>query len=214
MQEINKVTGTLVYVCIQEPVKAWTGTGPGVAAKPDEWKAGIVLTDEDEVDALETYAAKLGTQISLKKVLTTDFKAQYKIDPPEEAGKKVWVLTLRRSTQLGKTGNPVPPQYAPKVFLKDGQELKDITASQLVGNGSKGSISIDRFDRKKGGSSLYLKNVLVTELVEYQARVAEAGSEFLDDDAPAAEVKQAAPMKTVKKPNKANDKTLYDDVPF
>lgn len=211
MQEINKVTGTLVYVCIQKPSKAYSG--PGAVPKPDEWKASIVLTDEDEVDALEAYATKLGTQLSLKKVMTTDFKSQYKIDPPEEAGKKVWVLTLRRSTQLGKTGNPVPPQYAPKVFLKEGQILKDVTASQLVGNGSKGSISIDRFDRNQGGSSLYLKNVLVTELVEFQEReYAEAGSEFLDDDAPAAEVKQAAPMKSVKKPAKADDKN--DDVPF
>ncbi len=211
MQDITKVTGTLVYVCVQKPAKAYVAQG--AEPKPDEWKASIVLTDEDEVDNLEAYAAELGTQLSLKKVMTAEFKDKYKIDPPEDAGKKVWVLTLRRSTEKGKTGEKIDRKYQPRVYLKTGSVLKDITETQLVGNGSKGAISIHRFDRKQGGASLYLQNVLVTELVEYQEReFAEAGSEFLDDDTPAAEVKQSAPMKTVKKPTKVDDKN--DDVPF
>lgn len=183
MQEYNfeKIYGTLVYVQLQEPVKAYVK--PGAPAKADEWKAGVVLTDEDYVDALEDYARELDTQISLKKVKVAEFEDKYKTAVPEGAHKNVWVLTLRKSTELGKTGKPVPDQFKPKIYLKEGKVLKDVTATTLVGNGSKGAISVDRFDRTAGGSSLYLKNVLVTDLVEYEAKTSDykAGSEFQDE---------------------------------
>ena len=194
----EKIFGTLVYVQLQEPVKAYVK--PGAAPKPDEWKASIVLTDEDYVDALEDYARELDTQISLKKVKSVEFAEKYKTDLPEGAGKNVWILTLRKSTELGKTGKPVPPQYQPKVYLKEGKVLKDVTATTLVGNGSKGAISVDRFDRTAGGSSLYLKNVLVTDLVEYEAKSSDyrSGSEFEDsaDDGNGGTVKVPAKAKT------------------
>ena len=185
----DKIPGTLVYVSIQEPAKAYVK--PGAEPKSDEYKASVVLTDEDYVDALEEYARSLDTKLSLKKVKTSEFKDKYKIDPPEGAGKNVWVLTLRKSTTLGKTGKPVPDMYKPKVFQKMGAKLVDITHSKLVGNGSIGVISVDRFDRQAGGSSLYLKNVLVTELVEYTKSEAEyeAGSEFDDTPQPKAPAK-------------------------
>ena len=140
----EKIFGTLVYVQLQEPVKAYVK--PGAAPKPDEWKASIVLTDEDYVDALEDYARELDTQISLKKVKSVEFAEKYKTDLPEGAGKNVWILTLRKSTELGKTGKPVPDLYKPKVFQKLGNKIVDITHSKLAGNGSIGVISIDRFD--------------------------------------------------------------------
>lgn len=181
----DKIPGTLVYVQVQEPVKAFVK--PGAPAKPDEWKASVVVTDEDYVDAFEEYARELDTMVSVKKVKAVEFKDKYKTDVPEGAGKNVWVITLRKSTELGKTGKPVPDLYKPKVFQKLGNKIVDITHSKLAGNGSIGVISIDRFDRKTGGSSLYLKNVLVTTLVEYEkpdsAGGYESGSEFDDGTA-------------------------------
>lgn len=204
----EKIFGTLVYVQLQEPVKAYVK--PGAPAKPDEWKAAVVLTDEDYADALEDYARELDTQISLKKVKAVEFEEKYKCEVPEGAGKNVWVLTLRKSTELGKTGKPVPPQYQPKVYLKEGKVLKDVTATHLVGNGSKGAISVNRFDRSAGGSSLYLQNVLVTDLVEYEAKVSSSGSEFEDsaDDGDGGSVKVPVKAKTAPK---AAKKVVDDD---
>ncbi len=211
----EKIFGTLVYVQLQEPVKAYVK--PAAPVKPDEWKAGVVLTDEDYVDALEDYARELDTQISLKKVKVAEFEDKYKTAVPEGAGKNVWVLTLRKSTELGKTGKPVPDQFKPKVYLKEGKVLKDVTATTLVGNGSKGAISVDRFDRTAGGSSLYLKNVLVTDLVEYEAKSSDyrSGSEFEDeaDDGNGGSVKVPAKAKTTAKPSKKADEDSDSD-PF
>ena len=210
----EKIFGTLVYVQLQEPVKAYVK--PGAPVKPDEWKAGVVLTDEDYVDALEDYARELDTQISLKKVKVAEFEDKYKTAVPEGAGKNVWVLTLRKSTELGKTGKPVPDQFKPKVYLKEGKVLKDVTATTLVGNGSKGAISVDRFDRTAGGSSLYLKNVLVTDLVEYEAKSSDyrSGSEFEDeaDDGNGGTVVVPAKAKTTAKPSKKVEED--SDIPF
>lgn len=207
---LEKIPGTLVYVCVAEPVKAYVK--PGAPTKPDEWKAGVVITDEDYIDALEEYAKKLDTQISLKKVKSVEFEGIYKTPVPEGAGKNVWVLTLRKSTELGKTGKPVPPQYQPKVFEKLGSKLVEITTSKLVGNGSKGIISIDKFDRSAGGSSLYLKNILVTDLVEYVKTESdyESGSEFEEaDDGDGGSVK--VPQKAIEKAKAKPKATVEDD---
>jgi hypothetical protein len=213
---LEKIQGTLLYVQLQEAVPAYVKTG--APPKPKEWKASVCIVDEDYADALEDYAKELDTQISLKKVKSAEFKEKYKCDLPDGAGKNVWVLTLRKSTELGKTGKPVPDMYHPKVYLKEGKVLKDVTSTVLVGNGSKGAISIDRFDRTTNGSSLYLKNVLVTDLVEYEAKASDyqAGSEFDDDadDGDGGTVK--VPAKAVAKAaKKAPEPSVDDDdVPF
>lgn len=213
----EKVSGMLVYVCVDKPTKAMQkqGTPP----KPDEWKASVVITDEDYADDLEAYAKELDTMISLKKVKRAEFESIYKVAPPEGDGKNVWVFTLRKSTQLGKTGKEVPLQFQPKVFEKVGNILADITHSKLVGNGSYGTISIDRFDRSTGGASLFLKNVLVTDLIEYvkaDVQYAQAGSEFeegeVQAEAPKA-VAKPAPTKA-KAPAKAKEDEDDGQPPF
>ncbi len=185
MSEYNfdKIKGTLLYVCIAEPVKAYAK--PGAPLKPDEWKASVAITDEDYVDALEDYARELDTKLSLKKVKSAEFEDIYKVPPPKGAGKNVWVLTLRKSVELGKTGKPVPDAYKPRVYMKQDGVVNEITNTHLVGNGSEGIIAVDRFDRTNGGSSLYLKSLMVTNLVEYvkasSGATAVAGSEWADD---------------------------------
>lgn len=161
----EKVEGMIIYACIRDAVKAYQkqGTDP----KPDEWKVSLVLTDEDFVDELEDWATKIDCKLSLKKVKTSTFEETYKVAPPEEAGKNVWVWTLRKSVELGKTGKPVPDKYKPKVYQRKGATLVDITNSVLVGNGSKGVVSTDLFVRNNGSASIYLKNVLVNELIEW-----------------------------------------------
>lgn len=211
---MNKLTGMLLYVCLNKAQKAYVK--PGEPAKPDEWKASIAITDEDVIDAYEDFAKGIDAKTSIKKVKTTEFEGIYKVAPPEDAGKNVWVVTLRKSTELGKTGKPVPDLYKPKVFEKVGSTLVDVTNSKLPANGSFGSISIDRFDRNNGTASIYLKNVLVTNMIEYVAQESDynPGDEFGEEGdvsaAPAKAEKPAKPAKAKPAPAPADE----EDMPF
>lgn len=215
---IDKVQGMLVFVQMQEPVKAYVKSG--APPKADEWKCSVVLTDEDEVDSLEEYAKELDTMLSIKKVKTDKFEEVYKVAPPEDAGKNVWVLTLRKSTMLGKTDKPLPQQHRPKVFMMKGNTRLDITQEVLVGNGSYGIMSIDRFDRSNGGSSLYLKNLMVTDLIEYVRKESdyEQGSEFDTDEPKVKPAAKPAPTAKATPAKKAAPKPVDDenddDIPF
>lgn len=209
---MNKINGMLLYVCVQESVKSYQE--PGTPPKPNEWKASIAIADEDLLDEFEAYAKSIDAKISTTKVKRTEFEGKYKVAPPEGDGKNIWVLTFRKSVELGKTGKPVPDLYRPKVFEKVGNNVVEITNSKLVGNGSLGSISIEKFDRTNGTASLYLKNVLVTKLIEYTKTGSDyvPGSEF-DDDA-SAPTPAATSTKNTGKAVKPSAADLEDDVPF
>lgn len=209
---MDKLQGTLVYVAVDKPVKAFQKEG--TPKKADEWKASVVIADEDVVDEFEAYCKSIDANPSIKKVKAADFEEIYKCPVPDDAGKNVWVITLRKSTELGKTGQPVPDKYKPRAYEQteeNGRILRtDITNTKLIGNGSQGIISIDKFERTNGTVSLYLKNILVTELIEYVKPEGVGddyvpGSEF-DDEAPVQEPTKAAPAKPAAKPaaKKAN----------
>ncbi len=215
---MQKLTGMLLYVQLNKPVKGYVKAGD--APKPDEWKASVAITDEDVLDEYEAFAKEIDAKTSIKKVKTAEFEGIYKVSPPEDAGKNIWVVTLRKSTELGKTGKPVPDLYKPKVFEKVGKTLVDVTNSKLPANGSYGSISIDKFERTNGTTSLYLKNVLVTSMIEYvpeESTAYEAGSEF--DDEPKDEAPKAKPAAKVEAKPKARAKVEAapeddDEIPF
>ena len=183
MERIKMVHGMLVYVSCAKAVPAYKKAGAPL--KPDEWKASVVITDEDIADELEELAGALQTQISLKKTKTSAFEATYKVAPPEDAGKNVWVFTVRKSTKKGGKldAEDLPAKFRPKVFYRKGKTLTDITDTTLVGNGSQGAVSLAYFDMQNG-TSISLKNVLVTDLVEYEEYEDEegsAGSEFAEE---------------------------------
>jgi len=205
------IEGMVLYVSIQEAVKAYqkVGTDP----KPDEFKLDLVITDEDYVDELEDWATKLDCKLSLKKVKAVEFEGIYKVAPPNDAGKNVWVWTLRKSTELGKTGKPLPQQYRPKVYQKKGNTLVDITNEYLIGNGSTGIVSTELFVRRNGSASIYLKNLLVTNLIKYEKSESKGanyhpGSEFGDVVEGSDEVPKG---KSNKKPADAEE---LEDSPF
>jgi hypothetical protein len=212
---MKKIEGTLVYVRMNEPQKAYVK--PGTPQKPDEWKASVVVTDKSVIKAYRQFAKELDTLVSVKEIEAGDFEAEFKCPLPEGAGDEVWVVTLRKSTELGKTGEPVPDKYKPRVYEQvqtdSGTIRKDITYTKEVGNGSKGALSIEVFTKTNGTGTLYLKNCLVTDLVEYERKSLENdGGEFDDeDDAPAA---KSAPAKkaatTSKAPAKAKAKVQDD----
>jgi hypothetical protein len=205
---IKKLTGTLLFVQVQSPVDCFE------KAKGKEWKASIAV-DEDTADAWnEDYPKQSATVVK-----TSEFEAKYKVAPPIPDAKKQYVITLRKNTKLGN-GEDVPDIYQPKIQIRDADEetgYKDVTKEVLVANGSKGSMSIDLWEMSKGNVAR-LKNILVTELIEYEKKEGTGGtyvpgSEFDDDEAPA---KPAAKAKTAK-PAKApavKDEAAEDDSPF
>lgn len=205
---MKKIEGMLVYVNVQEPVAAFVKSG--VPPKPKEYKASVVITDKAIKKEYEKFAKSLDTLVSIKEVETAEFKEIYKCDPPADAGDEVWVITLRKSTELGKTGKPVPDQYKPRVYERVGKTLVDVTATKLPANGSMGAISLDVFMKTAGGGSIFLKNVLVTEMIEYvkeDRSEGDPGSEFDDaDDGDGGNVKVPASAKT-----KAKAKPVVED---
>lgn len=197
---MQKLTGTLVYVQVQNPVDCYE------KERGQEWKASIVV-DEDTADA---WNEEYNKQPALA-VKTSEFKERYKIDPPFPDAKKQFVITLRKNTKLGN-GEPVPELYQPKVLMKKNGQLVDVTKEVLVGNGSKGQISVDTWEMSRGKVAR-LKNILVTELIEY-VKPEGSGGAYSPGDEFAEEAKASASTK--KQPQKTT-KTVEpedDDVPF
>lgn len=223
---ITKIPGMLLYVQVQKPVKAYQAAGTD--AKPDEWKASVAIADEDFIDSFEEYCKEIDAKISIKKVKTAQFEELYKCPPPEDAGKNVWVLTFRKSTELGKTGKPVPDNFKPKVYEKIGKTLLDVTNEKLPANGSEGIISLEVFTRKNGTSSVYLKNILVTKLIEYvkpegTGEFYNPGDEFADEEVETIEVGKKGPSAEEAKPKasapakkakQVQEELEDDEVPF
>lgn len=207
---ISKLTGTLVYVQIDQPKPCY------VEEKGHEWKASIVV-DEETADTWDEAFPKQ----TAKQVKTSDFEGIYKIPAPFESQRKQYIITLRKNTKLGN-GNDVPLQYQPKVFQKKGNTLVDITKSILVANGSVGQMSVEVYDGKMG-SFARLKNVMVTELIEYTKKDSageDAGSEFgleiaPEESQPTVKVEAKPAAKPKAKPvQEQDDSETETDSPF
>ena len=160
----NTVEGTLVFVTIQTPQTKYQSTDK-------EFKVGIVV-DEDTADSWNERFPKQ----TAKVVKTSDFKETYKIDPVFPDEKKQYVITIKKPASY-KDGMPLPQQYAPKVLLQDGKTAIDVTQTTLPANGSKGKVSFEENSNDFGTFSR-LKNVLVTEMIEYKKGGGNAADEF------------------------------------
>lgn len=203
----NTIEGTLVFVSVQTPQ-------PKYQSVEKEYKAGVVV-DEDTADSWNERFPKQAAKV----VKTSDFKEAYKIDAPFPDAKKQYVITLKKDAQYAD-GNPVPKQYLPKVLLQDGKQAIDVTDSQLPANGSVGKISFEARENSYG-TFAKLRNVLVTEMIEYKKGGGNAGDDFglevqgsSDFDAtPKQEVKAKKQESPV--PKKAEPSPdLDDDLPF
>ena len=116
---ISKLTGTLVYVQLDTPKPCFD------PEKGTEWKASIVVSEDDADEWNDAYPKQ-----KAKEVKTSEFEEIYKIPAPFADQRKQYIITLRKNTKLAN-GNPVPPQYTPKVFQQKGKTLVEITSSVL-----------------------------------------------------------------------------------
>lgn len=160
----NTIEGTLVFVTIQTPQTKYQ-------SDDKEYKVGIVV-DEDTSDSWNERFPKQ----TAKVVKTSDFKETYKIDPVFPDEKKQYVITIKKPASY-KDGKELPEMYRPKVLLQDGNTAIDVTKTTLPANGSKGKVSFEENSNDFGTFSR-LKNVLVTEMIEYKKGGGNAADEF------------------------------------
>ena len=160
----NTIEGTLVFVSIQTPQTKYQST-------EKEYKAGVVV-DEDTADAWNEMFPKQAAKV----VKTSDFKDTYKIDAPFPNEKKQYVITLKKPAQYAD-GSPLPKLYQPRVLLADGKQAIDVTDTMLPANGSKGKISFESRENSYG-TFAKLRNVLVTDMIEYKKGGGNAGDDF------------------------------------
>ncbi len=160
----NTIEGTLVFVTIQTPQTKYQ-------SDDKEYKVGIVV-DEDTADSWNERFPKQ----TAKVVKTSDFKETYKIDPVFPDEKKQYVITIKKPASY-KDGTPLPQQYTPKVLLQEGKTAIDVTQTVLPANGSKGKVSFEENSNDFGTFSR-LRNVLVTEMIEYKKGGLNVGADF------------------------------------
>jgi len=182
----NTIEGTLVFVSIQTPQTKYQSTDK-------EYKAGVVV-DEDTADAWNERFPKQAAKV----VKTSDFKETYKIDAPFPDAKKQYVITLKKDAQYAD-GNPVPKQYLPKVLVPQGNQAIDVTDTQLPANGSVGKISFEARENSYG-TFAKLRNVLVTEMIEYKKGGSSAGDDFGLEVQGASDFKEEQEQPVAKQP--------------
>lgn len=198
----NTIEGTLVFVSIQTPQTKYQST-------EKEYKAGVVV-DEDTADAWNEMFPKQ----SAKVVKTSDFKDTYKIDAPFPNEKKQYVITLKKAAQYAD-GNPLPKQYQPRVLLADGKQAIDVTDTMLPANGSKGKVSFESRENSYG-TFAKLRNVLVTEMIEYKKGGGSAGDDFGLEVQGASDFDTPETPKQQPKPTTVPEESYTDDseIPF
>lgn len=199
----NTIEGTLVFVSIQTPQTKYQSA-------EKEYKAGVVV-DEDTADSWNEMFPKQ----SAKVVKTSDFKDTYKIDAPFPNEKKQYVITLKKPAQY-KDGSPLPKQYQPKVLLADGKQAIDVTDTMLPANGSVGKISFES-NSNDFGVFAKLRNVLVTEMIEYKKGGSNAGDDFgleVQGASDFQDVQESPAPQTPKQPVGTSVTEEDDSVPF
>jgi hypothetical protein len=152
-----------------------------------------------------------GSKTDAKAIDTEDFEAKYGFEAPFPEQENQYVINIKK--MASKDGVPLPEQYRPRAFQKVGSKIVDVTATKLIGNGSKGSLEYSSYSNNFG-LNVQLVSILVTDMIEYtppdegdgdsSASVA-VGSSWgvkelaaLPEDSKAAVEKQTAPKKATK----------------
>lgn len=156
-----------------------------------------------------------------KTVDNEDFKEIFKIDPPFEDQDEQCVIKLKKAASY-KDGTTLDKKYWPKVLVQKNGKAVSIDEDVLVANGSKVKVSFE-IRENSYGTFAKLKNVLVTDLIEYR-QGGNNGSEFgleVEDSAEkefadefTEEPKQEPKKASAKKQPKVEPEEEMEDSPF
>lgn len=146
------ITGTLLYVCIQQPTKKYE-------SDETEWKVSLVVDKKQAKEWNKRFSKQ-----KAKEIDNAEFESIYKIATPFPEQDEQYVIKISQNTHTadGKA------MYQPKVYQDIGSNnVVEITNTKLVGNGSKGSVCYTVVENKFG-TFAKLNALLVTDLIEYQ----------------------------------------------
>lgn len=146
------ITGTLLYVCIQQPTKKYE-------SDETEWKVSLVVDKKQAKEWNKRFSKQ-----KAKEIDNAEFESIYKIAPPVVEQDEQYVIKISQNTHTSDGKE----MYQPKVYEDIGaNNVIDITNTKLVGNGSKGSVCYTVVENKFG-TFAKLNALLVTDLIEYQ----------------------------------------------
>lgn len=146
------VTGTLLYVCIQQPTKKYK-------SEETEWKVSVVVDKKTAKEWNKRFSKQ-----KAKEIDNAEFESEFKIAPPVDGQDEQYIIKISQNTHT-KGGKEM---YQPRVYEDIGaNNVVDVTDTKLVGSGSKGSVSYTIVDNEFG-TFAKLDALLVTELIEYQ----------------------------------------------
>jgi len=146
------ITGTLLYVCIQQPTKKYE-------SDETEWKVSLVIDKKQAKEWNKRFSKQ-----KAKEIDNAEFENVYKITPPVDGQDEQYVIKISQNTHTSDGKE----MYQPKVYQDIGaNNVVEITNTKLVGNGSLGSVSYTVVENKFG-TFAKLNALLVTDLIEYQ----------------------------------------------
>ena len=146
------VTGTLLYVCIQQPTKKYE-------SDETEWKVSLVVDKKTAKEWNKRFSKQ-----KAKEIDNAEFESIYKIQPPVDGQDEQYIIKISQNTHTSDGKE----MYQPRVYEDiGGNNVVDVTDTKLVGNGSKGSVSYSVVENKFG-TFAKLDALLVTDLIEYQ----------------------------------------------
>ena len=146
------ITGTLLYVCIQQPTKKYE-------SEATEWKVSVVVDKKTAKEWNKRFSKQ-----KAKEIDNAEFESIYKIQPPVDGQDEQYIIKISQNTHTSDGKE----MYQPRVYEDiGGNNVVDVTDTKLVGNGSKGSVSYSVVENKFG-TFAKLDALLVTDLIEYQ----------------------------------------------
>lgn len=145
------LNGVLCYTRVDNPAENMNGKL--------EYKTSIVVSKADADEWKKTFKKQL------KMLENEEFTTKFKIDPPFPKQPMQYVITLTQGA-LYKDGTPKKMEHRPKLYLRDGEFLKDVTMSCRVGNGSKGAVQYSSFTSAEYGVFGQLDGIRIDTLVE------------------------------------------------
>lgn len=146
------ITGTLLYVCIQQPTKKYE-------SDETEWKVSLVVDKKQAKEWNKRFSKQ-----KAKEIDNAEFESIYKIATPVVEQDEQYIIKISQNTHTSDGKE----MYQPKAYEDIGaNNVIDITNTKLVGNGSKGSVSYTVVENKFG-TFAKLNALLVTDLIEYQ----------------------------------------------
>jgi len=158
------------YVKLQRPTKKYQ-------SEDTEFSVDVVV---DKATAKEM--KKKFPKNGVKEVDTAEFENKYKFEPPYPEQDEQFVLKFKTNSTT-KEGEPKPYEWSirPKVYVPNGEKIKDVTMDVRVANGSSGDIA---FNVSNGNFGVihHLSAILVKNMIELEQRQASPFGEVDDSN--------------------------------